>query len=252
MEKKITQFKNGDIIVGDNGCCSYITIFKSHRDPSSFNHYASYTSRGYFQINGYASSLNLRFATEDERQILFKQLRLNGYQWNEENKTLIDWNIPRFKVGDRIRSIKNPNEEYTITAIYKFAYNCKNDIYTDFTIFIKRQTDWELVPNKNMRTQETQEQKEQRVKSIIESYKIINKDYVLIQIHDEVILCFPNKESALQSLKDDIMYNKRQGDDEMVNFYLWIYFRINEGQRIYDLNGENEMEVCGNEEVICK
>jgi hypothetical protein len=218
MEKKITQFKNGDIIVGDNGCCSYITIFKSHRDPSSFNHYASYTSRGYFQINGYASSLNLRFATEDERQILFKQLRLNGYQWNEENKTLIDWNIPRFKVGDRIRSIKNPNEEYTITAIYKFAYNCKNDIYTDFTIYIKRQTDWELVPNKNMRTQETQEQKDNAIsllRNILTSICEATSD--IEEVETDLGLCvIPNfrYEPVFEFTEDDLKLIKSLQDSE--------------------------------------
>lgn len=149
-------FKDGDIIVGNNGCCSYITIFKSYRDPSSFNYYVSYTSFGRFHINDYADSKNLRLATKEEKQKLFEELKSRGYKWNEKSKTLIDLKIPIFSVGDRIRSIKNPNEEYTITAIYKFAYNCKNDIYTDFTISIKTQTDWELVHNKNMRTQETQ------------------------------------------------------------------------------------------------
>jgi len=97
-----------------------------------------------------------------------------------------------------------------------------------------------------------QDQKEQSVRNILETYKMLNKDYVIIQIHDELIVCYPNKESALQSLKDDIMCDKKHDDDEMVNFRLWIYFRINEGQRIYDLNGETNLEVCGNETIICR
>lgn len=99
--------------------------------------------------------------------------------------------------------------------------------------------------------QEQQRQKEQSVRYILETYKMLNKDYVIIQIHDELIVCYPNKESALQSLKSDIMYDKKH-DDEMVNFRLWIYFRINEGQRIYDLDGETKLEVCGNETIICR
>lgn len=218
MEKKIPQFKNGDIIVGHNGGCSYITIFKSHRDPSSFNYYASYTSLGYFKINNYASSLKLRVATEEERQILFNQLRRNGYQWNEETKTLIDWNIPRFKVGDRIRSIKNPNEEYTITAIYKFAYNCKNDIYTDFTIFIKSQTDWELVPNKNMRAQEQKEQKDNAISllgKILSSICEATDD--IEEVDTDLGLCvIPNfrYEPVFEFTEDDLKLIKSLQDSE--------------------------------------
>lgn len=141
-------FKEGDVIFGNNGACSYLTIFKGYRDRYSFNFYVSYTSLGRFRINDYADSLNLRLATEKERQKLFEELKSRGYQWNDETKTLIDLNIPKFKVGDRIRNIKNTNEEYTITAIYKYVYDCKNDKYSNVDIWIKHQDEWEIVTDK--------------------------------------------------------------------------------------------------------
>lgn len=141
-------FKDGDIVFGKNWCCSYITIFKSHKDPSTFDYYVSLNSVGGFNINLYADKSNLRFATKEEKQKLFEEMKRRGYKWNEETKTLKDLNIPKYKVGDRIRSIKNPNEEYTITAIYSFTYECKNDKYSSFEIWIKTQEEWEIVTDK--------------------------------------------------------------------------------------------------------
>jgi hypothetical protein len=111
------------------------------------------------------------------------------------------------------------------------------------------------VINKNkrdMRTQETQEQKEQRVKSLLEMYKIINKDYVIIQIHDEVILCFVSKNEAIEYIKDEIAYANNHNNKDDLFHYLLVYYLINEGQKIIDVNYRTELKLSGNEEIICK
>ena len=95
-------------------------------------------------------------------------------------------------------------------------------------------------------------EKEQRVKSLIESYKNINKDYVIIQIHDEVILCFASKNEAIEYIKDEITYaNKNNCKDDLFH-YLLVYYLINEGQKIIDVNYRTELKLSGNEEIICK
>ena len=97
----------------------------------------------------------------------------------------------------------------------------------------------------------TQEQKEQRVKSLIEMYKIINKDYVIIQIHDEVIMCFISKNEALLDIKDEIeRANIEHRKDELLHYFL-LYYLINEGQKIIDVNYTTELKLNGNEEIIC-
>jgi hypothetical protein len=108
------------------------------------------------------------------------------------------------------------------------------------------------VINKNKRDMRTQEQKEQRVKSIIEAYKIINKDYVIIQIHDEVILCFVSKNEAIEYIKDEIAYANNHNNKDYLFHYLLVYYLINEGQKIIDVNYRTELKLSGNEEIICK
>lgn len=97
-----------------------------------------------------------------------------------------------------------------------------------------------------------EEEKEQRVKSLIESYKNINKDYVIIQIHDEVILCFASKNEAIKYIKDEIAYANNHNNKDDLFHYLLVYYLINEGQKIIDVNYRTELKLSGNEEIICK
>jgi uncharacterized hydantoinase/oxoprolinase family protein len=95
-------------------------------------------------------------------------------------------------------------------------------------------------------------EKEQRIKSLIESYKNINKDYVIIQIHDEVILCFVSKNEAIEYIKDEIAYANNHNNKDYLFHYLLVYYLINEGQKIIDVNYRTELKLSGNEEIICK
>lgn len=81
-------FKDGDIVYGNNNCCTYISIYKSDRENNSYNYHASLTLYGGFKINNYADKINLRIATEEEKQKLFDAIKANGYKWNPETKTL--------------------------------------------------------------------------------------------------------------------------------------------------------------------
>jgi hypothetical protein len=85
-------YKNGDIVYlkTKNGR-KYIIIFKNIKDDYIYTHIdLSVGTTIWFS----GSSFNIedikehRFATEKEKQKLFKELKVNGYKWNDETKTL--------------------------------------------------------------------------------------------------------------------------------------------------------------------
>ena len=65
-----------------------------------------------------------RFATEEEKQKLFKAFKDNGYTWNTETKTLEKLIQPKFKVGDKVRHKNNHNVVFTIISIEEDSYVC--------------------------------------------------------------------------------------------------------------------------------
>lgn len=86
-----------------------------------------------------------RFATEEEKQKLFKTFKDNGYTWNTETKTLDK--LPKFKVGDRIK-LNNCSSIYTITDLLEDKYRATIHSYDLYEIKFERQDAYELVPNK--------------------------------------------------------------------------------------------------------
>lgn len=82
------QFKDGDVVAGENCVCSYITIFRKFIDDTSFSHHVCLTSFGNFKVDDISDNANLRLATEEEKTKLFDAIKANGYKWNEETKTL--------------------------------------------------------------------------------------------------------------------------------------------------------------------
>jgi hypothetical protein len=90
-----------------------------------------------------------RLATEEEKQKLFDAIKANGYKWNAETKTLEKLIEPKFKVGDRIRSIISSNY-YTIVDIKNDQYFIKSDDAEKFPYHVpfSYETNYELVPNK--------------------------------------------------------------------------------------------------------
>ena len=85
-----------------------------------------------------------RFATEEEKQKLFKAFNDNGYTWNAETKTLEKLIQPKFKVGDKVRHKNNHNVVFTITSIEEDSYVCG----AKMAFWFDDQDQYELVPNK--------------------------------------------------------------------------------------------------------
>ena len=139
------QFKDGDIITTNLG--SVFILKTTPIDTFGYNCYVALNDVERFIIEkeNFAYRDNCRFATEEEKEKLFKAIKDNGYKWNPETKTLEKLIEPKFKVGDRIRKENNNSRVYTINGVYSSIYGIEE---RDFGILIEEQDEWELVPNK--------------------------------------------------------------------------------------------------------
>lgn len=79
------------------------------------------------EIGGY------NFATKEEKAKLFDAIKVNGYKWNEETKTLEK--LPKFKVGDRIKHIVGREEFATVVSVEELHYNLDSKVGTSFFYF---------------------------------------------------------------------------------------------------------------------
>ena len=139
------QFKDGDVVFGNNYTCSYVAIYKSHKSGISFNYSACLTSLGRFRINSFRDNINLRLATEEEKQKLFDAIKENDYKWNPETKTLEKLVTTKFKVGDKIIRKGRKGIDYPIEVLA-----IENGIYKlpAMSMPIDSQDEWELVSDK--------------------------------------------------------------------------------------------------------
>ena len=104
-------FKDGDILTYTSNYTS-IFIYRNKENESNYStsfyvgcsdapthNFLIYNKYTLIALNG---NCDVRLATEEEKQKLFKAIKDNGYKWNEETKTLEKLIEPKFKVGDRI------------------------------------------------------------------------------------------------------------------------------------------------------
>ena len=136
-------FKDGDIVATSNGL--WIGITTGGESNSFIPTYCVIKHNGEFEayLDKKQTWQFYRLATEKEKQKLFNAIKTNGYKWNAETKTLE--NLPKFKVGDRIRKEDNNSMVYTINGVYSSMYGVEE---RDFGISIEEQDEYELVPNK--------------------------------------------------------------------------------------------------------
>ena len=155
------KFKDGDILSYQNARLSNRTIY-IYRYHKRFNtsYYVSLSfdpkksliicNKGDLAICDY--DLTVRFATEEEKQKLFKAIKDNGYEWNAETKTLKKLVKPKFKVGDKLVNRVNMymgdlSHQCVISEITEDKYILNNGGYIHF----KNQDIWELAPDKKHR-----------------------------------------------------------------------------------------------------
>ena len=107
-------FNDGDILANDDT----VFIYNGIEELSPFPSYYVYViaeKNGHFAINTTtAKKYGTRFATEEEKNILFEAIKNNGYKWHPDTKTLTK--LPMFKDGDVITC---NNSACTFISIFK-------------------------------------------------------------------------------------------------------------------------------------
>ena len=133
------EFKDGDIVFSGK---DLISIFKKLSPSKSLHSYVSMRHNGSVYVDGDCwTSDNMRLATEEEKEKLFKAISEEGYKWDPDTKTLLT--VPIFKPGDRIKRKGTP-AVHAIKMVEKDLY-----VFDDLrSIPISVQGDYELVPKK--------------------------------------------------------------------------------------------------------
>lgn len=138
------KFKDGDILITAHG---NPFILKEIDNNKIVETYCGIRQNGEIVIGSshWTSNYNLQFATEEEKQKLFKAIKDNGYEWVAETKSLKK--LPKFKVGDYVVKKGGITVPVLITGVSDGYYysNTRNAV----GVFrVKEQDDWELVPSK--------------------------------------------------------------------------------------------------------
>ena len=153
---QIPPFKDGDILacnqVGNKNPTIYIY---SYNETQLSTYYVALIGNKLKISNTYFSTLSsinenmTRFATEEEKEKLFKELKHQGYCWNTETKNLEKLIEPKFKVGDIIQGYDGSKVEITEVDIDNERYLFRPKIFGMLcAIVFKNQDKWDLVPNK--------------------------------------------------------------------------------------------------------
>ena len=151
------KFKDGDIYyIKDVFGIEFVSIIKKCENNKLYTYVDFCISNNSFYCDTseglcYCKDIiEHRPATEYEKAKLFQEIKDNGYRWSPETKTLEEFVKPKFKVGDRIRSIiSNSGYIYNVIEVKESLYIVsKDNEYDNKLIDFKIQDYWELVPNK--------------------------------------------------------------------------------------------------------
>ena len=137
-------FKDGDVVVTTFG---NIAIFSNKIDNKNCNTYCKLSGYNTF-IRNNSLACPKRIATEEEKQKLFDAIKENGYKWNEETKNLEKLVEPKFKVGDRIKSVIS-SSYYTVVDIKNDQYFIKSDTEKyPYQVPFSNEINYKLAPDK--------------------------------------------------------------------------------------------------------
>lgn len=138
------KFKDGDILSYQCKCFKNRTIYiYRHRERFNTGYYVAISgdndkelmidNKGVWALNGYNDTA--RFATEEERQKLFKAIKDNGYEWDDETKTLK-------------KLVKHKFDPKTLTAFDKVLVRLTKDCIWNATFFshYDKEVNWGCYP----------------------------------------------------------------------------------------------------------
>ena len=146
------KFKDGDVCYIKTKYYEHIFIFKFNEDYKHIHGYVDLSENTFFTDENSVCTTDtveeIRLATEEEKAKLFNAIKSHGYKWNDNTKTLEKLSEPKFKVGDRIKSIIS-SSYYTVVDIKNDQYFIKSDTEKyPYQVHFSNEINYKLVPNK--------------------------------------------------------------------------------------------------------
>lgn len=110
------KFKDGDVVATKLGS---IFIFKESPLTDIYSCYVAlnYDLKFICKEQWFGHKNMCRFATEEEKEKLFKAIKDNGYKWNPETKELEKLIQPKFKIGDKVLWNYDTRKTNTISQV---------------------------------------------------------------------------------------------------------------------------------------
>lgn len=148
------EFKDGDVCTGKVNGNLVIFIYKERINTTLIkSHFVLYVRVGFCKNCCIPlKDEEIKFATEEEKQELFKAIQDNGYRWDADTKTLIvvgKLGKLKFKVGDVVQDKEGNNVKITEVVHECGCYLYKTEIANEIgKIYFDEENDWELVPDK--------------------------------------------------------------------------------------------------------
>ena len=94
IEKAVQEFKDGDFVASSNLGAKILIIYKSKKEGSNSNCYASVCidrCKNYVLYNDWCACNDSRIATEEEKQLLLDTLHADGKDWDAVNKRIVEY-----------------------------------------------------------------------------------------------------------------------------------------------------------------
>lgn len=261
-------FKDGDILhidctdESDDKQHEYIFILDRiyNGEVHSYCHY--YMHDGFHPRTSYLAddTYPIRFATEEEKNILFEAIKNNGYKWYPDTKSLVKLFKPNFKVGD---TIKNKTDKWLANRTIK-SYVEGIGYFTTINdwVRINEQDNWELVKDitpifkigDKIKKKDGSDYRLRTIESINYNFYIIKTpdwfdncyitDKLPFNCQDEYELIHSNKFdiNTLKPFESRVLVRDKNTDKWRSNF--WGFYDIDHAMNY-------PYECCGNSYVQC-
>ena len=147
-------FKDGDVCTGKVNGNLVIFIYKERINTTLIkSHFVLYVRVGFCKNCCIPlKDEEIKFATEEEKQELFKAIQDNGYRWDADTKTLRvvgKLGKLKFNVGDIVQDKEGNKAKITEVVHECGCYVYKTEIANEIgKIYFDEDNDWELVFNK--------------------------------------------------------------------------------------------------------
>ena len=142
-------FKEGDVISNEH----FIAIFCKFEFGHLYYHCWCHKTKEDTKFKtdfGMGFIDEFTYATEEEKEKLFKAIKDYGYRWNDETKTLEKLPEPKFNVGDKIINRNSISSSWVVSSVSSEYYGLKflKDSEHIGVLPVSEQDNWELVPKK--------------------------------------------------------------------------------------------------------